>query len=164
MRLYKMQIVDIPDAAKMKVRGEWEQVENHYGRIWQDHYGIYIVQNPNWKPEGWKEHLEVLADHGRAWACDAIAAGYQFFWPKEDRIYRSRSSAQMKKELVESFGGKAVVLVAEVGEFIEVNEARKAREAERDLAKAEKLIEQANALLSKHEKNPDAPEHGASDD
>lgn len=97
------------------------------------------VQDSSWRPEGWVEYLDEMADRGARWALIAIDEGYRFFWPSEDVLYRSRSSARDKVKIVERWGGQARILEAEVGEFVPVAEANKRRKQQRAQERIDKL-------------------------
>ncbi len=55
-----------------------------------------------WQPEGWFERSVELYGEVKP-----------FFWPSTKPIYRSRSAAQARADLIESYGAKAVVLVTD---------------------------------------------------
>lgn len=135
MRLYKMQITGYPDEAIDRVEVDYEART----RI--------NVLNSGWAPEGWKEHVDQAIEINDAlWAKHAKAEGYKFFWPSQDNTYLSRSAAVGKKNLVEYWGGTAIVLEADVSEFVEMGEAKRIRQHAQDLAKAEKLRAEARLL------------------
>lgn len=141
MRLYKMEMTALPDAAKMTVAGDWDIVESRYGRIWEELAdGFVVVQDPEWIPEGWGLHVAAMGwEEG------------DFFWPAEHKHYRSRSSAVEKKSIVERWGGQAVILEAEVSAFVPVEEANMRRKMQRDAQRAEKLRAAANRIMASHE-------------
>ncbi|MGW5518466.1 hypothetical protein [Nocardia africana] len=78
--LYRVQIVAYPE-------GSWND----------DEYGSY--KNPEWEPEGWDPDDEYIDRFGSS----------QFFWPKTNRDWKSRSSALKRKRLVESYGATAII-------------------------------------------------------
>ena len=89
----------------------------------------------DFEPEGWREHcIDLWGEHR------------PFFWPSQKKMYRSRSSARDKQAIVEHWGGKAVILVAEVGEFRDVEEVAAERVRARRQAKIDKLQAQIDAL------------------
>ena len=63
---------------------------------------IPAVLRGEWDPEGWEQHSDAQWGEYRA-----------FFWPSVGTIYRSRSAAQRRADLIESFGARARVLVTE---------------------------------------------------
>lgn len=134
MRLYKMEITSVP--------------EESLGAPYTDEDGMQTRDwDPNWKPEGWKEYIDAHADEGFQWARDAKAESYRFFWPSEKRTYLTKQAAESKAWAVRKWGGKAIVLEAEVGEFIEVGTAARNRQEIKDLEKARKLREKAEKLV-----------------
>lgn len=146
MRLYKIEITSVP--------------EDSLGAPHTDEDGeTYRAPKPGWKPAGWKEYIDEMADNwGQMWAKRARDEGYTFFWPSEKRTYKTKESAESKAWAVRKRGGTAVVLVAEVGEFVDVEEVKRRRQEAKDLDRAEKLAEkalqltaEAEALLKKHE-------------
>lgn len=62
----------------------------------------FSYPDPTWEPEGWDPDPEWIERVGRN-------TGSQFFWPKTDRVYRSRSSAVKLRNLLESYGAKAII-------------------------------------------------------
>lgn len=74
-----------------------------------------------------------------------------FYNPSEMKLYRSRSSAQEKVNIVESWGGSARILEAEVSEFVPVAEANRRRQEERDRVRAQKLRKKAAEIMAKHD-------------
>lgn len=107
MRLYKIQITHYPPMV----------AEEHY----EDdvHYSTYHLANPS------------LRD---AWEASGITgkdSHYHFFMPSETKLYRSRSSARDKQRIVERWGGKAIILEAEVSDFIPTQDAKRKREITR---------------------------------
>jgi len=135
MRLYKMQITSVPEEAILRVDIDHEAKTRT------------IVFDSKWQPEGWREHVDDAIEFNDAfWAKRAKDDGYRFFWPKQDKVYLSRTTAVGRKNLVEFWGGKAIVLEAEVGEFIEAETAKRNRQLDRDIAKAGRLREKAEKL------------------
>lgn len=74
-----------------------------------------------------------------------------FYNPSETKLYRSRSSAQEKVNIVERWGGSARILEAQVSEFVPVAEANRRRQEERDRVRAQKLRKKAAEIMAKHE-------------
>lgn len=79
------------------------------------------------EPQGWREYaLERWPDgprEGEHWP-----NGYKpFFWPATDRIFRSRSAAQRRVDIINRWGGSAVVLeCTPVWESVDAANARRA--------------------------------------
>lgn len=133
-RLYKMQITGLPAEAMVPAKDF-------------DPSDPIFSLDPNWKPAGWKEWVDEAADDwGREWAKRCRDEGYPFFWPSEKRTYQTKETAESKAWAVRRWGGKAIVLEAEVGEFIEVEAAKRNRQQAKDMAKAEKLRAKAEML------------------
>lgn len=135
MRLYKIEITSVP--------------EDSLGAPHTDEDGeTYREPKPGWKPAGWKEYIDEMADNwGQMWAKRSRDEDYTFFWPSEKRTYKTKESAESKAWAVRKWGGTAVVLVAEVGEFVDVEEVKRRQKEAKDLARAEKLRAKANELL-----------------
>lgn len=143
MNLYKIEITKVPDDSLRYV-----------GRMIVDEYSgdqpedVYD-HNPEWRPDGWEEHVEWVAENEAApWAIRCREDGYPFFWPSETKTYKSRSSAREKQQAVERWGGKARILVAEVGPWEYVEDVTQRRRNLRDLARADRLREEALAIES----------------
>jgi len=150
MRLYKMQITGLP--------------EDYFGAPYEDPEDGEIYRGPrdDWAPEGWVEHVdEAIQYNGAPWAKSSKAEGYKFFWPSEKRTYLTKQAAESKAWAVRRWGGEAIVLEAEVGEFVEVEAAKRNRQEAKDLARAEKLRAKAEMLkqeareLERSAKQPD---------
>lgn len=103
-------------------------------------YKIEITEKPagseeyDWKPAGWEEFVAEQIEAGWTWIPERA-----FFWPSTEKFYRSRSSAADKVSIVERWGGKAIILEAEVGDFIPVSEANALRKRRRNNVRIEKL-------------------------
>ncbi|WP_413456043.1 hypothetical protein ACLQ8T_06075 [Glutamicibacter sp. FR1] len=149
MRLYKMQITNYPAEAFGKPYKDPES-----GETFSDF-------DPSWKPVGWKEWVDEVAELGYVWARRCREEGYPFFWPSEKRTYQTKQAAESKAWAVRRWGGQAIVLEAEVGEFVEVETAKRNRQQAKDLEKAEKLRAKAQMLkqeaeeLERSAKQPD---------
>lgn len=83
----------------------------------------------DWQPDGW--------DESRG----------QFYWPTTNRLYRSRSAALRRKQLIESYGATAVLLVSEL-DWQDDLKARANRRLERAHERAEKLRRQADQIIA----------------
>lgn len=132
MRLYKIEITSVPRESLIFI-GDTEG-DNGF------------IRDEDWAPEGWAEHTAEMALAGHAWAQDSPA----FFWPSEDKHYRSRSAAADKVAIVERWGGEARLLEAEVSSFIPVEEANRRRKAARDAKRAARLRAAANQIMVAH--------------
>lgn len=88
MKLYTVQIVDYPSEAVL-------EGSSHDGESWSEPIA-------EWQPDGWPERSVELYGEVKP-----------FFWPSTKPIYRSRSAAQARADLIESYGAKAVVLVTD---------------------------------------------------
>ena len=75
--LYKVVITEYPD-------GSW----------WED--GVHRGLDPDWAPEGWEADADWIDRFNTT----------RFFWPSTKREYRSKSSAQARAKLIESYGAK----------------------------------------------------------
>lgn len=56
--------------------------------------------NPDWKPTGWVPDDDYIAEFGTV----------KFVWPKARRIYVSRTAAQRRARLLESYGATVRIL------------------------------------------------------
>lgn len=94
----------------------------------EDHFDCECF-SPIPEPAGWREYaLERWPDgprEGEVWP-----NGYQpFFFPKTGVPYKSRSSAQRRVDMINRWGGKAVVMeCTPVWETVEAAKARRAQE------------------------------------
>lgn len=79
--LYRVQLVEYPKGAT------------------EDHGYDYTVLDPEWTPEGWEADARYLETFGTS----------KFIWPSTNREYKSRSSAVLRKQLLESFGAKCII-------------------------------------------------------
>ena len=67
-----------------------------------------------YEPEGWREYAierwGVTPPDGEQWP-----NGYKpFFWPSTKRLYTTRKAAEGRRDLINHWGGNAVVVVAEI--------------------------------------------------
>ena len=139
MRLYKAVITDIPAAAKIR----FEQLATNDGSpeewgftTWDE--AETLVQDPEWKPEGWIEFIDDRATTD-GWAIDCQRDEYLFFWPKISDAYRSISTAKAKAKLAERWGATVTIFEAEVSPFVPVAEMNALRKRRRDIARIAKL-------------------------
>lgn len=96
-----------------------------------------------WQPEEW------LSDPDQfAWWTEKYG-DTRFFWPKQDVLYRSRSSAQARANLFESYGAKAEVLVCEPA-WQSLADMR----AEHSKARKDKRIAKLRAQIAEIEARP----------
>lgn len=106
-----------------------------YKAVWEyDAEGTRDISGVVWdlaarEPEGWREYaLEMWGDtprEGEHWP-----HGHKpFFFPSTDKIYRSRSAAQRRVDLINYWGGNAVLVeCTPVWETVEAANARRERE------------------------------------
>lgn len=95
------------------------------------------------EPAGWREHaLEMWGTEpreGEHWP-----NGHKpFFWPKTDVPYKSRSSAQYRVDIINRWGGRAVVV-----ECTPQWETVSAANARRERARIQKRIDRKRAELA----------------
>lgn len=122
MRLYKIQIIGRPAESLDRVELEEDGTRTGYGL-------------PGWKPAGWDVHVENMG-----WE-----PGTEFFWPSTGPFF-SRSTARDKQRIVQRWGGEAIILEAEVLNFIPVTEANALRKRRRDSVRIAKLQAQIDAI------------------
>ena len=147
-RVYQYEFLDIPAEAKMTVEGDFEVVENRYGGILDElDYGKFVVANPSWVPEGWREHVkEVIKLQTEAGEEEIWDEDHGFSWPRDtNRIYRSRSAAQQHVNAITRWGGKAVLLEGSIS-WLTIDEANARRKSERDQKRVEALKEKIRAI------------------
>ncbi len=111
MRLYTVEITDYPRDGE--------------GGCYTSRDSIDI----EWRPDGW------LADPEQRAAWVDRHGDDRFFWPKSKLIYKSRSAAQARADLIESYGATAEVLVTET-DWQSLADAK----ASRDRARRQKRI------------------------
>ncbi|WP_334153035.1 hypothetical protein [Microbacterium sp.] len=103
----------------------------------------YAMQHfDDYEPEGWREYaIEKWGED-----CDRWDDGYQpFFMPSDDRIYRSRSAAQARVNLINRWGGTAVLMeCTPVWDTVSAANAR--RENDRILRRVERKYAEIAAL------------------
>lgn len=97
-------------------------------------------RNLDWEPEGWPAYREELKKAGLMRPDET-----RFFWPRTDRIYQSKSTAQSRVRLMEKYGATAHVVQSRL-EWEDVREAEAARKRERELARARKLRAKADDI------------------
>lgn len=141
-RLYKAEFISGPSVAY-----EWRTAEtvppylhDEAVNAWTTPDGTeyLLMPIPGWKPAGWVEHVDYMAGEGYQWAKDCIEQGYRFFWPKTGQIYKSRASAQNTVDIIEQWGGEAVVLEC-TPEWVPVDEANRRRKQARNQVRIDKL-------------------------
>lgn len=144
MRLYKAVITDIPDEAKInfyemnsELRRDEDTPEEWGFPTWDD-AGV-MVQDPDWKPEGWIEFLQERSAGGQTWATDLLRDDAHFVWPNISKEYRSIGTARNKARVAEKWGATVTIMVAEVSPFEPVEDVRARRKAERDQVRIAKL-------------------------
>lgn len=133
MRLYKATIID---------KGDYEE----------DEYGWPTEES---EPAGWAEYSKER--WGIDWTNPTWVNGYRpFFFPSDENVYRSRSSAQARVNLIKHWGGNAVLEEC-TPEWIPVAEANKRRKAQRLYKRYSEKLREAREI----EQELDALEGGA---
>lgn len=122
-------------------KAEW--VDREPDGDWDHEIDAWVTESP--EPAGWREYaLEVWGAEprdGEHWP-----NGYKpFFWPNTDKIFRSRSSAQARVDIINHWGGRAV-LVECTPEWMTVSAANAQRKAKRLKAKRARVLEELNAV------------------
>lgn len=133
MNLYKIEITSWPAMGKKIYVREYQL---HDGPYRQNEVSTHLL-DPNLRKEWEETELAKPAEN------------YSFYMPSEDKLYRSRSTARAKQRAVERWGGKARILVAEVGPWEYVEDAALRRKDQRDPARADRLREEALAIESR---------------
>lgn len=88
MKLYKVEIITYPA-----------------GSLSEDSFhDAFALDDERWSPDGWladdDERTEWIERHGNT----------RFFWPSTKRLYQSRSGAQARANLIESYGATVEVV------------------------------------------------------
>lgn len=130
-RLYKAQYVG-PEEEESE---ELEEFENRWD--------VEVTPSPTTEaegaPEGWDAHcLEVWGEPR------------EFFMPSDRKIYRSRSAAQNRVDLINRWGGNAVLVETET-EWIPVKQANARRRNKARMARLEKLDAEAIRITEEME-------------
>lgn len=117
-----------------KIEWVWTEADEEQ----PDEYGIYpsdyVNQEPMPDPEGWTEF------------CQEKWGEYKpFFYPSTQRIYKSRSAAQRRVDIINHWGGNAVVLEC-TPQWETVEAANKRREYARISARIKRKQSELNAL------------------
>lgn len=98
-------------------------------------YGFEITDHPHEEePAGWAEHCEEVWGEHR-----------DFFLPSEKKVFRSRSAAQARVDLVKRWGGDAVLLEGTV-QWETVEAANRRRKRSRSQSRINALEAQIDAL------------------
>ena len=118
-----------------------------YMAVWEDNGEEYIecehdsiaceCFEPEAEPEGWAEYARENWPDGPA-PGEHWPNGYKpFFWPKTNVPYKSRSAAQSRVDIINRWGGRAV-LVECTPEWVPVAEMNRRRERARLKARIDK--------------------------
>lgn len=100
----------------------------------------------------WPEYCECGPDEdGVTWGCSAETGCYKpFFWPSTDGVFRSRSAAQSRVDIINRWGGKAV-LVECTPRWETVEDANVRRKAERVQVRIGRKAREVVGLLREYE-------------
>lgn len=123
MKLYKAQNVVTDDDVEEYEDGHVEQVER---APWTEVQGA---------PDGWDAYCD-----------EKWGEPHQFFIPSDRPIYRSRSSAQARVNLINRWGGNAVLVEADV-DWVPVVVANARRRNKQRIARAKHLHAAAEKAL-----------------
>ncbi len=160
-RLYKAEMTGFPAEALYWLREdlipEWldgrsEGQETRADGEW------YAFEDTTWEPEEWPEYVlaNQLIDR-RETERQGHTVYMSFCWPSTDRIYKSRSSAQARVDLIEMWGGKAVLLETTT-DWTPVEVANRRRAQERLQARISRKQSELWALTEKLDSVPISPE------
>lgn len=127
-RIYKVQIVAYPRAA-CAILPEPDEYIGAEVDVTPPIVGKIGYLCDDFQPDNWNE------DRG------------QFYWPSTKHLYRSRSAAMRRKQLIESYGAAAVLLVSELA-WQDDRTVRRLRRLEKARARAEKLRHQADQIMA----------------
>lgn len=128
-------------SAQRLYKAEW--VDREPDGYWDHEIDAWVTESP--EPAGWREYaLERWPDgprEGEHWP-----NGHKpFFWPSTDRIFRSRSAAQRRVDIINRWGGRAVVMEC-TPQWETVTAANARRERQRLHERRRKLVDQVHAL------------------
>lgn len=115
-RLYRVHITTYP-------AGSWAQ----FG--FPDGTDCTPTLRSSWKPEGWDTH---------PLSTDRDGNPIDFHWPSTSRTYASRSAAQERATLIETYGATAVVLETDA-DWVPLEDAAANRKKDRNQARIQKL-------------------------
>lgn len=120
-------------SAQRLYKAEWVTDEDHE----IDTSGV-VWDISTQAPAGWREYAQDMwpeycacepDENGHYWKCDGLCFK-PFFWPNTDKVFRSRSSAQARVDIINRWGGRAV-LVECTPEWMTVSAANARRKRER---------------------------------
>ncbi|UOQ56048.1 hypothetical protein MUN78_10065 [Leucobacter allii] len=105
-----------------------------------------LHEEEQYEPEGWREYaLEAWPEKPEY---EDWPNGYKpFFWPSTKRLYTTRKAAEGRRDLINRWGGNAVVVVAEI-DWIPLEEMDAKWKRERLLREREKIEAQLAELES----------------
>ena len=117
-------------------KAEWEYDEN----------GEHDTRGVEWNPLteapiGWPEYCEAKWGEQKP-----------FFWPDTDRVFRSRSAAQSRVDIINGWGGRAVLVECEPV-WVTVEEANRRRARERSKARLDRKRSEMLKALEDHNRN-----------
>ena len=119
---------------------EDEAVElEEFASIWD----VEITPPPTTEAEG-------APDGWDAYCLEVWGGPHEFFMPSDRKIYRSRSSAQARVDLINRWGGNAVLVETET-EWIPVEQANARRRNKACLERIEKLEAEAQRITDEME-------------
>ncbi|MEW2484098.1 hypothetical protein AB0876_31380 [Mycobacterium sp. NPDC049093] len=85
--LYRVRVIKFPEGSTEPVYYPGEEEPDHW------------VPVPGWAPPGWKPEGNYIK----------LVGTDQFVWPSTRQVYRSRSTAKRRAELLESLGATVVI-------------------------------------------------------
>lgn len=131
-------------SAQRLYKAEWVHEEGVELEDWeQELFDSGFQEQP--EPAGWREYAierwGTVPPENEYWP-----QGHKpFFWPSTDRIFRSRSAAQRRVDIINHWGGRAV-LVECTPEWMTVSAANAQRKAKRLKAKRARVLEELAAV------------------
>lgn len=147
-RLYKAELVSYPgDALIWTPEDECEEWEAGFEveTCEIDGATYYGFLNPDWEPDGWREYAEANDIRDRDNGGPA-----HFFWPNTDGIFRSRSSAQSRVDIINRWGGKAVLMEC-TPEWTTVEQANARRKLDRLNERVKAAEDQLSAVVDQRD-------------
>lgn len=129
MKLYKAQDT-APDAAD-----DYEDEDGFFDAVAWDERKSPVTEADG-APEGWDQHC-----------LDVWGGPHEFFIPSDRKIYRSRSSAHERVDLINRWGGHAVLVEADV-DWVPVELANRRRKAARLKDRRDRLRHQLGRTIT----------------
>lgn len=130
MRLYKVEITAYPEAEAK----HYAAMDAAWLALGNGHFDEAVLDGPGWEPDGW------LADPDkRTWWMERHNGDTAFYWPSTKTVYRTRSGAETRAELIRSYGAEVEVIESDEIVWLteEIRRQRRIAELHTELAALE---------------------------